>query len=178
MNNAPELFTPERAMIALKLADKHLKAPLGMRTLDPADSAYRGDYHNSNDSDDQAIAKGWSYHQGPAWLWPSGDFALAWLHFDQLAGDGKQDFQLTLHHISEWLLNHRKYISTDKWRGLPELQNDHGAYCGELLSKQSQSFKSSSSHLTDPSTCLLIYLIADSCETQAWSSSKMLDTLH
>jgi glycogen debranching enzyme len=146
MNNAPELFTPERAMIALKLADKHLKAPLGMRTLDPADSAYRGAYHNSNDSDDQAIAKGWNYHQGPAWLWPSGDFALAWLHFDQLAGDGKQDFQLTLHHISEWLLNHRKYISTDKWRGLPELQNDHGAYCGELLAKQSQSFKSSSSH--------------------------------
>lgn len=148
MVNAPELFTPEKAMVALRLADKHLKGPLGMRTLDHADSAYRGDYNNSDDSTDQAVAKGWNYHQGPQWLWPSGDFAMAWLHFDQIAGDGKKDRKYTLHHISEWLLNHRKYISTDKWRGLPELQNDGGAYCH------------------------------DSCETQAWSSSKMLDTLH
>lgn len=89
MNNAPELFTPEKAMVALRNADKHLKGPLGMRTLDPADSQYRGNYENNNDSTDQAIAKGWNYHQGPQWLWPSGDFAMAWLKFDRMAGDGK-----------------------------------------------------------------------------------------
>jgi glycogen debranching enzyme len=57
---APELFTPSRAMDSLKLADAVLRGPLGMKTLDPADSQYRGDYDNSNDSHDQAIAKGWN----------------------------------------------------------------------------------------------------------------------
>lgn len=57
---APELFTPSRAMDALRLADAVLKGPLGMKTLDPTDSQYRPDYDNSNDGTDQSIAKGWN----------------------------------------------------------------------------------------------------------------------
>lgn len=57
---APELFTPSKALEALRIADAVLRAPLGMKTLDPSDSQYRGDYENSNDSTDQAIAKGWN----------------------------------------------------------------------------------------------------------------------
>ena len=57
---APELFTPSHAMDALRLADAVLKGPLGMKTLDPSDMQYRPDYDNSNDGEDQSIAKGWN----------------------------------------------------------------------------------------------------------------------
>ena len=63
MTVAPELFDPEHALYALKLADQVLRAPLGMKTLDPQDMQYRPYYDNSNDSDDPATAKGRNYHQ-------------------------------------------------------------------------------------------------------------------
>lgn len=120
---APELFTPERAMTALRLADKTIRGPLGMATLDPADWQYRPYYDNQNDGDDMAIAKGWNYHQGPEWGFPLGWFLSAWLRFDREVGDGKSDPNVTLHHISQIMLRLRDHIENDPWRGLPELCN-------------------------------------------------------
>jgi glycogen debranching enzyme len=145
---APELFTPERALTSLRIADSVLRGPIGMKTLDPADWAYRPNYDNQNDSTDKAVAKGWNYHQGPEWGFPLGWFLTAWLRFDRLAGTGPTSGgSATAHHVSNILLRLRSHIDTDPWRGLPELCNDNGSYC------------------------------SDSCNTQAWSASTILDVL-
>ena len=57
---APELFTAEKALGALWLVDQHLRGPLGMKTLDPSDAQYRGDYDNANDGTDKSVAQGWN----------------------------------------------------------------------------------------------------------------------
>jgi glycogen debranching enzyme len=59
---APELFDEKHALGALQLADKVLRGPLGMKTLDPSDMQYRPYYDNSNDGTDPATAKGLNYH--------------------------------------------------------------------------------------------------------------------
>lgn len=111
------------------------------------------------------MAKGRNYHQGPEWVWPLGYFLRAYTTFDKLAGAGKkvrcrecasataeltsqvQDANVTYHHIYSLLATHRLHIRDDPWAGLPELTNENGAYCH------------------------------DSCRTQAWSSSTLLDAL-
>jgi glycogen debranching enzyme len=130
---APELFNPSHAMDALRLADAILRGPLGMKTLDPGDSQYRPNYDNANDGIDQSIAKGWNYHQGPEWVFPTGWFLLAWLNFDRLAGEGRKDPTATMHYISNLLLEHASHIKRDPWRGLPELTNDREFFSFRLV---------------------------------------------
>lgn len=74
---APSLFTKEHAEGCLKLIEEVLMAPgcMGMKTLDPSDKQYRGDYFNSDWS------HGHNYHQGPEWLWPVGYFVQAKINF-------------------------------------------------------------------------------------------------
>ncbi|KAJ7623337.1 glycoside hydrolase family 13 protein [Roridomyces roridus] len=143
MTVAPELFDVQHGLGALKVADKALRAPLGMKTLDAADLQYRPNYDNSNDSTDASIAKGLNYHNGPEWGWPLGYFLRRYLDFDTRGGAGsKLD---TLHHLHQILLTPRRHMQQDPWAGIPELTNENGAYCG------------------------------DSCRTQAWSASTLLD---
>jgi len=144
---APEMFDPVHALGALRLADQHLRGPLGMKTLDASDLQYRPFYDNSNDSDDPATAKGRNYHQGPEWGWPLGYFLRAYLYFDTKAGQGNTDPTKTLHKLHEALLPSCHHIQNDPWAGLPELTNNNGGYC------------------------------SDSCNTQAWSASTLLDFL-
>ena len=55
---APELFSPQNAIICLKVVEECLveKNCMGIKTLDPRDRNYNGDYINSDDS------SGWNYH--------------------------------------------------------------------------------------------------------------------
>lgn len=73
MSYAPELFDPNHAKICLENVANILMEQdcMGIKTLDPRDANYKGDYHNSDDTD------GWNYHQGPEWVWPVGFFLKA-----------------------------------------------------------------------------------------------------
>ena len=61
---APDLFTPSRALIALKNVEKHLLVEngLGIRTLSQNDPLYCGNYETDNDSNDFDTAHGFNYH--------------------------------------------------------------------------------------------------------------------
>lgn len=168
---APELFPLQHANSALKMVLLNLDidgngfincyclqveevlikgAPLGVRTLDPADSQYCGDYYNT-DGHDHKTAGGFNYHNGPEWVWPLGYFLEARIHFHsphphhhhQQQHDGSVG-----HGTHRFLRQHRITLATSPFRGLPELTNSSGAHC------------------------------AASCEVQAWSSATILSALH
>lgn len=150
---APELFTPERAWNALEIAQQRLTGPFGMCTLSRDDLAYRGYYDNSNDSCDFSIARGFNYHQGPEWLWPTGYYLRARLKFARMLGqlDPKKWGHLTLDVTTECQktfarLNQR--MESSQWCSLPELTNANGQLC------------------------------KDSCEAQAWSVGCILEALY
>ena len=88
---------------------------MGIKTLDPQDNSYNGNYVNSDDTD------GWNYHQGPEWVWPVGFFLKAQLQF--MDYKSKTEAQ---QETMKWLLPHKEHIVKDPWQGLPELTNAHG----------------------------------------------------
>ncbi|KAG0250878.1 hypothetical protein BG011_008005 [Mortierella polycephala] len=143
---APELFDKTHAMNALNMAKEVLLGPLGMRTLDPIDWAYRPNYDNQNDSDDRMVAKGWNYHQGPEWLWCTGYFFRAYLLFKRECEP--ESIKETVFGLHRMMLPHKAQLETSPWAGLAELTNLDGAIC------------------------------PDACQSQAWSSSTLLDLLY
>jgi predicted glycogen debranching enzyme len=67
------LLDAERAQQVVSLVEQRLCTPLGLRTLDPADSAYAPHYAGGSRQRDAA------YHQGTAWPWLAGPFIEAWV---------------------------------------------------------------------------------------------------
>ncbi|CAR27542.1 hypothetical protein ZYGR_0N00230 [Zygosaccharomyces rouxii] len=154
MTVAPELFTPELALGALNIADKVIRGPIGMKTLDPSDYNYHPYYNNGEDSDDFATSKGRNYHQGPEWVFLYGYFLRAFYSFHYKtnpACQSKKDKSPSSYLYQE--LSHRidrlsKWIAESPWAGITELTNKDGEFCG------------------------------DSSPTQAWSTACLLDMYH
>jgi glycogen debranching enzyme len=134
---APELFTEAKAKKALQTVSSVLVGPLGMCTLDPEDPEYRGDYVNSYDGTDKAIAQGWNYHQGPEWVWPLGYFLRAQHQFSIVTDPGQKSAAAV--HCLKWLRCHRSHLQCDPWRSLPELTNSKGQLCFDSCPAQAWS---------------------------------------
>ncbi|KAI1497217.1 glycogen debranching enzyme [Biscogniauxia marginata] len=145
MTVAPDLFNPDHALGALVLADKVLRGPYGMATLDPADLNYRPYYVNSEDSEDFATSKGRNYHQGPEWLWPTGFFLRALLKFDLQRRTTKEGRVEAFQQVTRRLSGCKEMIQSSPWAGLTELTQKAGQYC------------------------------PDSSPTQAWSAGCLID---
>jgi glycogen debranching enzyme len=142
---APDLFEVEHALYALHAADTILRGPYGMRTLDPSDLNYRPNYINSEDSTDFHTSKGRNYHQGPEWIWPFGFFLRALLRFDLCRRTTAAGRVESYQLVTQRMAGCMEMLSSSDWAGLTELTNKDGAYC------------------------------ADSCPTQAWSASCLID---
>ena len=139
MTVAPQLFTPARALHALEMADEILRGPTGMATLDPSDLNYRPYYNNSEDSTDFHTSKGRNYHQGPEWLWPTGFFLRALLKFDLMRRQTKEERTEAFQQITRRLHGCKKAIEDSPWAGLTELTNRNGEFCGDSVSRLSES---------------------------------------
>lgn len=137
MTVAPELFTPELALQALNNADRIIRGPVGMRTLDPSDYNYRPNYENSVDSTDFATSKGRNYHQGPEWVWCYGYFLRAYHHFHFVVDsrchtkDGSKPSSYLYQQLYNRLEGQRKFIFDSPWAGLTELTNKDGSFCAD-----------------------------------------------
>ncbi|KAI1369397.1 glucanotransferase domain of glycogen debranching enzyme-domain-containing protein [Xylaria arbuscula] len=139
MTVAPDLFDSEHAMGALVLADKVLRGPTGMATLDPSDLNYRPFYINSEDSTDFATSKGRNYHQGPEWLWPTGFFLRALLKFDLARRDTKEGRVEAFQQVTRRLSGCKEMIESSPWAGLTELTQKDGQHCGDSSPTQAWS---------------------------------------
>ena len=102
---------------------------MGIKTLDPSDRQYRGDYDNDDET------RGHNYHQGPEWVWPVGYFLISKLHFGGYASQREAAQDIVRH-----LLPHQEHmLKEDPWHSLPELTNSSGKKCSHSCPAQAWS---------------------------------------
>jgi glycogen debranching enzyme len=147
MTVAPDLFNPGHAMSALRLADKALRGPTGMATLDPADLNYHPYYNNSEDSDNFATSKGRNYHQGPEWLWPTGFFLRALLKFDLKRRTTPEGRIEAFQQVTRRLAGCKQAIKDSPWAGLAELTQKDGVFCPDSVSRCPHFYQADASRI-------------------------------
>ncbi|ANB13548.1 bifunctional 4-alpha-glucanotransferase/amylo-alpha-1,6-glucosidase [Sugiyamaella lignohabitans] len=143
---APELFNYKHAINAIGMADKIIRGPVGMATLDPSDLNYRPYYNNSEDSNDFATSKGRNYHQGPEWVWCTGFFLRAFLFFnikkeseEKAISIAEVDKTEVFAQLRKRISGHVHWLHTSRWKGLTELTNKDGQFCYDSSPTQAWS---------------------------------------
>ncbi|CAF1508697.1 unnamed protein product [Rotaria sordida] len=125
---APEMFDKNHIWLALKQVETILLEKYGIKTLDPSDFNYVGDYVNDDDSYDYKRARGFNYHNGPEWLWLTSYYIRAKLYWSKQQDDQNISKQ-TIKHIRKLLSSLMDLLYSSDWKGLPELTNADGRYC-------------------------------------------------
>ncbi|MGB9178509.1 MAG: amylo-alpha-1,6-glucosidase [Pyrinomonadaceae bacterium] len=92
------LISGERAESILRVVRRELLTPVGLRSLAPSDSQYRGRYEGDQLSRDGA------YHQGTVWPWLMGGFITAYLKtFDK--------DETARREMKDWLTRFQEHLS-------------------------------------------------------------------
>ncbi|KAM9969320.1 hypothetical protein ACTFIR_001149 [Dictyostelium discoideum] len=134
MSFAPKLFNDQHANKCIDIIRNSLVGPIGMKTLDPNDPNYHGNYDNSSDSGYKPTSRGFNYHNGPEWVWCYGFFLESIVQFKQFPSISTKN-----HLINSLLIEHKLYIQNDKRFSLPELTNREGSFCKDSCDSQAWS---------------------------------------
>lgn len=128
----------------VRVVKERLLTPVGVRTLDPADPAYKPAYTGPLFQRDEA------YHQGTAWPWLLGPYAEAVLRADNFSEHARQEALNALRPILHTLDSH----------GLGTISE---VYDGGPTTSPSPQLPTASHHQHP-----------DGCPAQAWSVSEVL----
>jgi glycogen debranching enzyme len=91
------MLARERAISVMKVVERDLLTPRGLRTLSPNDPQYRGRYEGNPSSRDSA------YHQGTVWPWLMGPYICA--YFKTFGADAGRTF------AEQWLSDFEEHLS-------------------------------------------------------------------
>ncbi|KAK6104908.1 glycogen debranching enzyme [Brugia pahangi] len=139
---APKLIAPEKAWQALQIAEKELLGPLGIKTLDPSDYNYCPFYNQDDDGTEKKTARGWSYHQGPEWLWVGMFFYRAKLAIAKIISEEKnraEFYEKAKRFVRSRMGAYWEHLKHSTWASLPELTNANGSPCYHSCGAQAWS---------------------------------------
>ena len=103
-----QMLPPDRAESVVRVVERELLTPYGLRTLSPRDPQYRGRFDGDPRSRDGA------YHQGTVWPWLLGPFVRAYLRVHDYA-------PAALGRASDLMAPLRRYLEQEGVGQLPEV---------------------------------------------------------
>jgi predicted glycogen debranching enzyme len=102
------MLARENAQSVVRVVERHLLTPYGLRSLAPSDPQCRGRYEGDPRSRDSA------YHQGTAWPWLMGPFLTAYLKVNGQSARAREQ-------AARWLDGFRWYIHEEGLGQIPEV---------------------------------------------------------